>query len=720
VVSNQTSQPLALYGQRFEEGMRLRLGPPFDRELSTTVLDVNHAFARLPADLDIPPARSQQTITLSLIGSSTPSTGPGISTVTAMIVNDSHFPDLIALTLSHDGKMAFAASLTTDVVYAIDWRESQVSNIAVGDGPSALSTWVDPNGREWLVVVHEFVGKLLLISADGKKEQKALPAPAYATGLVVDQSAHTAYVAEHATDSVVALKLSEGARVLWQTPVQPNPRALAVAGKFLAVGSLQTGEVQLLDRATGRSVRQIAPTPNTSIIGGKTEPYAKYIMGGKAVRALVFSERLGQLFVSSIGPNIGPNPDRWEVSPNSGVGVIDPNTGKFTKHLGFGAGVTEGMALDDGASILYAADIATGVVRMVDARQILHDGVSASRVLLGEISVPPPEAFPTVRPAEDYGVSGRAGIELYSGPKAVALTPDRSTLLVLNRFTGTLGIYDVRRVPQKPAIAKSQISVVDTLTQRSRRMGQILYFSDVGKTGMSCDACHLEGHTEGVFFAKTHPMRIYRAATVRGSRETPPYFTPASTQSIRETAKEVGNRNRFHNPDLTEDEINRLALYTEDITTLPNPFVGVDGSPMENLKLPDGHVGHPRRGMKLFEGVAECVQCHPPPLFTTDQDPATRGRYLDVGTPTALPIRLEMQELKSGFAPPSLLGAWDIFPMLGSGAAGFEAGADGTLAVATRFPLRTVVEVYGRPPHGNAAALNDQQRDDLLAYLLSL
>src|SRR5262249_56885035 len=66
-------------------------------------------------------------------------------------------------------------------------------------------------------------------------------------------------------------------------------------------------------------------------------------------------------------------------------------------------------------------------------------------------------------------------------------------------------------------------------------------------------------------------------------------------------------------------------------------------------------------------GVQTCAL----PIFTTDQDAATRGRYLKVGTPTALPLRLEMQDqLNKGFAPPSLIGAWDIFPMLTSGAAG--------------------------------------------------
>lgn len=602
------------------------------------------------------------------------------------------------------------------------WRARKVTKISVADGPSALSTWLDPKGHEWLAVVHEFVGKLLLIRVDLSDEpQKALPAPAYATGLAVDSSAHVAYIAEHATDSVVALKLSEGARVLWRRPVQPNPRALAFAGKFLAVGSLQTGEVELLDCATGNLVKQIAPNSNTSIVGGKTERYSQYIMGGEAVRALLFSERLGRLFLSSIGPNIGPNPDHWDVGPNGGVGVIDPSPGTFIKHLGFGGGVTEGLALDEDASILYAADIATGLVRVVHARRLLQDRLNPGQAMFAEIPIPPPQGFPTLRPAEDYGISGRAGIELYSGPSALALTPDHSTLLVLNRFTGTLGVIDVRQVPQGPAKLKDQISVVDTLSQRSRRLGQILYFTDVGKTAMTCDACHVEGHTGGVFFTKKHPQRISRATTLRGSRETPPYFTPASAASIREAAQKMGNRNRLHNPDLNEDEINGLALYTEDIATLPNPFVGDNGAPVEKLQLPDGRMGHPRRGMELFEGVAGCTLCHPAPLFTTDQDPTTRGRYMEVGTPRVLPIRVEMQEpAKSGFAPPSLLGAWDIFPLLGTGAAGLKARSDETLAVTTRFPLRTVVEMFGKPPHGNSAALNQQERDDLLAYLLSL
>ncbi len=65
---------------------------------------------------------------------------------------------------------------------------------------------------------------------------------------------------------------------------------------------------------------------------------------------------------------------------------------------------------------------------------------------------------------------------------------------------------------------------------------------------------------------------------------------------------------------------------------------------------------------------AEQVQA----VVTTDQDAKTRGRFLEVGTPNALPLRLEPQDMVPGFAPLSLVGAWDIWPMLGSGMAGFR------------------------------------------------
>src|SRR5262249_31167491 len=150
------------------------------------------------------------------------------------------------------------------------------------------------------------------------------------------------------------------------------------------------------------------------IVGGGTQAYSAQVMGGKATRALVGEG--GHLYVSSLGPNVGPNAQRMEVSANSGVGVVDCQRGRFVRHLGFGAGVTEGLALDSVRGLLYAADIGVGRVRVLNAKALAHSDAAARTALLQELPMPLPEGTPLVRPAQDFGVKGRAGPELHAGP----------------------------------------------------------------------------------------------------------------------------------------------------------------------------------------------------------------------------------------------------------------------------------------------------------------
>lgn len=687
LVSNQTSQPLGVVGTGLKPGVQLRVG---DQLVPLEVVDDRHAYGRLQP-MVLPAAEPQRTFQAAL------EHGEGSAPLT--VVNDAAFPDLTALAVRADGHV-FAASTTTDELFELDPETGAVSRHATFDGPTALAV-----RGSTVVVAHRFDRRLQLWGAAGRAD--AVPAAANAEGVVVDPLG-VAYVAEDARDTVLAVDLQSGT-VLWRREVDPNPKALALAQGTLAVGSLQTGEVELLATDKGERQAVIAPRPGTPILGGGTASFSKYVMGGKAQRGLAFAS--GHLFSANSGPNVGPNPTRMEVSANGGVSELDPRAGTVLRHRGFGAGVTSAVAADEAAGVLYAADPALGLVRVLDLKTL---------ELKQELPIPAPDGFPAIRPASELGVSGRAGPELHSGPTALALDGARKRLWVLDRFTGTAAAVDVSAAAEGKARLTKQWPLTDTLGQRERRLGQVLYFADVGRTSMSCDGCHLEGHTEGVFFEKTHPLRIYRSTTVRGSRETPPYFTPASTFSLAQTAKVVGGRNRYHNPDPSPFEVEALALYTAGITTLPNPFVGADGAPLPGeLELFDHQRGRPREGLKLFE--AHCRTCHPPPHFTTDQDPKTRGQYLDVGTPEALPLRVDMQELVGqGMAPPSLLGAWDIFPMLSSGSAGLKVVDGERLEVGARFALRDVVETHGGPRHGGSAALTAQERNDLLAYLLSL
>jgi DNA-binding beta-propeller fold protein YncE len=715
LTSNQTAQPLAVYGEGLEPGMRLALGAPLSRELPLKVVDGRHAYTRLPADVVLPAELPQASVTVRLVSAQGPAPE---GEVRLDVVNDAAFADLVALALAPDGRTVFVASPPTDTVFALEVDSGKVTALATADGPSALATYKDAGGRPWLAIAHRFSPELRLYALDAPgSEPKRLPAPVGAMGLAVDARGEVAFIAEQVRDTVRAVSLEAG-QERWSAAVDPNPRALAPWKELLAVGSLQTGQVELLRQSDGGRVSTVVPKPGVPIVGGATEPFSTKVMGGKAPRGMVASERLGRVFYSSLGPNVGPNAERMEVSPNGGVAVVDPARGEVVRHRGFGAGVTEGLALDEAAGLLYAADVGLGQVRVVDARRLVESEAGARKALLQELPIALPERTPRARPDEDYGKEGRAGVELHSGPRSLALAPDGRTLYVLNRFTGTVAVVDVTRAREGQARVVRQLPVTELRTQPKRRLGQVLYYADMGRTAMSCDACHLEGHTGGVFFEKTRPMRIYRSTTVLGSRDTPPYFTPASTHSLAETNRTVGNRNRFQNPKLTDTEVEALTLYTALLPTLPNPFLGEDGAPPEQLELLDGKTGRPAEGRALFEGKAGCTRCHPAPLYTLDQSPDTRGQYLEVGTPLALPLRVEQQDLVPGAATPALVGAWDVWPMLTSAAAGYEVkGAQ--LVVGTRFPLRTVVETAG-PAHGNAQALTPQERDDLLAFLLTL
>lgn len=707
-VSNQTAQPLALHGEGFVPGMQLELGAPWTRKLPVSTVDATLAYAKLPADLEVRADQLQAQVPLRLISPE----GPGSEPLPLTVVNDRAFVDPAVMVMSARTQRLFIASGPTDTLFSVDLQSREVTPLRAGDGPSALALWTDARGAEWLVVAHQFAKELRLYStADPSLAPGILAGPAYAAGIAIDDEASTAWIAEHVFDTVVAIDLSSG-QERRRVEVSPNPRELAWIGDRLAVGSLQSGELQWIDPKTGEVTRTVAPDAKTAIIGGGTAEYDRYIMGGKAPRAFAYAKEAQRLFVASIGPNIGPNPARMEVSMNGGVGVIDLATGRFERHLGFGAGVTDALALDEARGLLYAADTSLGLVRVLELRRLLGSEADAATAVVRSLKISPPEGFPTVRPAQDFGVNRRAGIEVHSGPTALALDEASGALHVLARFTGQVHTF-------LPDGSERVLPLGEMLTQRTRRLGQILYYADIGQSAMSCDACHLEGHTEGVFFEKTRPLRIYRSNTVRGSRESPPYFTPASTRSLAETAQDVGGRNRFHNPVPTPEEIEALAQFSGAITLLPNPHLGPDGAPPQELALPEGRRGRPYQGRALFE--ARCRSCHPGPHYTTDQDPATRGQFLDVGTPHALPLRVEQQELLfTKFAPPPLVGSWDVFPMLGTGSAGLEVTAEGQLRTGTRHPLREVLERYSGPLHGDAAALSPEERDDLLAWLLTL
>lgn len=721
IVSNQTAYPVMLYGDRFTEGMKLQLGPPYSATLPCTLVDKTHATALLPATRSFAlGGQSEAAASARLL---TAQGQPGEGEVKVTVIDDVGFPQPTGLVAASDGQRAFVVSPTTDEVWVYHLDGAPVERIPVGDGPRALALFGSGPG-ERLAVVHDFSDELrLLDTGDPKARQTVVPVRAGGLGLTTDPARPlSVFIANHRSNTVQVVTLPSGAVVELEVGVRPRALAVIDGGRAIAVANAGSGDVSLLSTAPplGPEVARIQPRPGTSIVGGHTEKWAQYVVGGRQPRALAWSQVQKRLFVASAGVNLGPNPDKLEISTNGGIGVVDPATGKWVRHVSILAGVPQSLALDDARGLLYAADLSRGLLTVLDTRRLAESDEDARTAVLASLPLPPAPGAPHILDHAQLGQGRRAGVEVLSGPESIALVPGGETVLVLSRFDGSLTQVDVRD-PRNPKLLRTWPGpAAPAQPQTLRRAGELLYYTDVGRSSMSCDACHPGGHDDGVFYAKTHPLRFYRSSTLRAIRETPPYFFPGGFPSLEVTGHVVMGRNRLHNPDPTQAEVRALSIYQAALTPLPNPFLNADGSLPEKVTLPDGRAGNPRKGLATFETKAGCRLCHPAPHFTLDQSPERRGQSFEVGTPVTLDLHPEWQELQpGGHQVPSLTGAWDEFPLLASGAGGL-AVKDGAVVPTTRFPLRTVLEWQGDHKHGNARLLSAEEKDDLLAYLLTL
>ncbi len=705
LVSNRATYALTITGEALPSGARLVLGPPASVELPTRAVDERHLVAVLPPVRGMPDDATIGLVEAKLVG---PDGAPIPGAAKLAVANDAAFPQPLDLAVA--AGTAFVVSPSTDELFVVRPGAAAAERLPVGDEPRAVASFRDAAGAERVAVVHAS-GELRVVDA---VSLATVATAQVGPGLeAVTVEGGRALVTDHVDDLLRELELPSG-RELSRAPSGVNPRAVArLPGGPALVSSFGTEDL-VLHGASGRT--RVAPGPGTPIVGGHTEGYAAYVMGGKAARDVVASARLRAFFASGIGPSIGPNPDKMEVSMNGGVSVID-EAGRFVRHVSLGQGLPEGLALDDARGLLFAADVSRGRVVVLDAARLVESDEASRGAVLGALALEPRAEAALIRPAADFG-GKYAGTSVHVGPWAVAL--DGATLVVLCRLDGTVRRLDTAGASRGVLVETGRADLPGFGTQPNRRLGEIVFHTDVGGTRMTCDACHPGGHVGGVIYEKTRPIRIYRAPSLRASRDTAPYFTPSMLPSLRHMSRDVLGRNRFHDPEPTPQEIAALASYNEALAPLPNPYREGDGGLPRRLALPDGREGDAVTGLALFEGKGGCLACHPPPQFTLDQDEKTRGQLLKVGTPLMLPLRPEHQDpMDPGWPPASLVGAWDTFPLLQSGAGGLEVEG-GALVPKHPFALRRVLELPGHEAHGAMARLSERERDDLLAYLLTL
>ena len=467
-----------------------------------------------------------------------------------------------------------------------------IQGIPVGDNPFHVHLLVaGGNPRAWVVNRFDDAVSIIDPATDGELTRvtgAALGAPGrlrMSTELEFNRAGTRAYVSNQNLDEVLVLDIAGARRdapvLIGGIDVGVNPRGMATdtADTRLYVANIQSADVSVVDIAAGSAtenhvVATVATRATDTVVGGRLQSWRDFIISGRAPRGIVFSDDLQAIFVTSIGPQIGPRPGVSQtggtiVSPS--ITVIDAASNAIVAHVAlngrdpdrYKCTDPELMALDDVRGRLYVTCQGSGTIDILDTASL----VAAAPAELNTLALPLPTdasvptlAIPPVVGAFGAKVcaafTGNAGtpctsdsqctscpslrdglpveccstnnpVGLHNGPRGITLSDDGNTLFVVNQFTTSIATIDVSPPSALAASVTNTTSYPGAFggdsEQRDRRLGQIEFFTDVKGTNTSCATCHIDDHQDGVFFeADVAGPRLRRVLSVRGTRDFPP------------------------------------------------------------------------------------------------------------------------------------------------------------------------------------------------------
>jgi len=267
-----------------------------------------------------------------------------------------------------------------------------------------------------------------------------------------------------------------------------------------------------------------------------------------------------------------------------------------------------------------------------------------------------------------------------NGPRGICLSPDGTKLYVAHYFTGNVVEMDAAKGKVRRELSLGAQPELDPV-----RFGEQI-FHDASlcfQHWQSCATCHPDTRSDGLRWdllndGMGNPKRTrslvnsYRTAPVmaKGVRQEMGVAVRAGFKFILFAVR-------------PEEEYEAVDSYLRAVQPRPSPFLTPDGKLTPAAK----------RGKQLFEGKADCVRCHPAPLYTDLQ-------AYDVGTIG------EFDQPDDRFYTPKLTELYRSSPYLHDGRA---------------VTLQEVLTTYNpEDKHGRTSALSEEEINDLVAYLLSL
>ncbi len=579
-------------------------------------------------------------------------------------------PSPSALVSNKMGTRLYVAETGSSQVAVVDMTKGVVENhILLPQAPTGLVLGKDET--QLYVTGDGPKGTLMTVDLEKKQVTNSLPVGHTPVSPVLSPDGGLMYICNRFENCVVVVDLAQKS-VVSSIPVKREPVACGLSpdGKMLFVANLLpvgsadqndiAAEVEVIDTAARSVVKSIRlPNGSTSLRGLCVSPDGKHVYVTHILAR--YTMPTTQL-------------ERGWMNTNA-LSVIDAvkmtlvNT-VLLDDLTAGAANPWGVVCSPDGSKLVVTHAGTHEVSIINQNGLLDklDKVAhgaAGKATLKVEDVPNTLAFlGTLRK--------RIGLQVF-GPRACTLAG--SSLVVTGYFSDNLEVLDLA---ENGTAEHRQIPLSQSERMSEVREGEML-FNDARlcfQQWQSCASCHPDGRADGLNWDLLNDGlgNPKNTKSLLGSHATPPVMItgirPNAEAAVRSGIKYI----QFTTPQ--EDDAKAIDTYLKSLEPIESPFP-------QNETVQQG---------KMVYEKAECAKCHSG-LHLTNL------KKYNVGT--GLGHQADME-----FDTPTLVEIWRTAPYLYDGR------------------VSTLEDVAGKfnpeDKHGKTRQLTEDERRDLLAYLLSL
>ena len=504
--------------------------------------------------------------------------------------------------ISPDGKQLLVVNADNGSITLVDLTQKKVvREISVGDKPEGV-TWVD--GKTLAAVTVYRDNKVVFVDVAEGKILNKLSVSHEPYGIVALKDGSRIYVTHEYPGTVSEID-TRTRKVLREMPVGSMVRGIALSPdeKRVYVTEFYTAQLHALELKTGKVV-----------------DHWKGQMVDNLARNVILHPRRPKAYVSHI---------RSQVTVNHGAGSIFPHLTIYDLNLPATQSRFTSLALDTYNGVRVVTNTWESALSP-DAKRLYTiyagtDDMNVSAVV-----------------DDDYKEIERLGrvVRVGTNPRAVRVTPDGKTIIVLNSLD-----FDIRLIDADSLRLSERIPVCAPPKTPEWVLGKQVFSSAQaplsGRMWVACASCHPDGAQDGRVWQQPEGLR--KTTAFFGLAHTHPLHWSADRDEVQDFEYTIQSKLMqgtgflrgkiqpkvgFHPVELEEKtsgrsrELDALAVYCNSFEPTQSPHAAGPGKLSEQAE----------RGRVLFhDRTVGCAVCHNGPYYT-DSNLTRPFKLHDVGT----------------------------------------------------------------------------------------